>query len=65
MPGGIGALAGDAHPILLLLSSTPYFRVIDVLWPAHSPKQTLYNCLCAAAFYCVLSWWSPLTCVSG
>lgn len=42
------------HPLLLLLSKSAGFRPIDVLFPLHSPKQTLYNCLGAAAFYCVL-----------
>ncbi|MBV8812343.1 MAG: ferric reductase-like transmembrane domain-containing protein [Acidobacteriaceae bacterium] len=42
------------HPILLLLSKSAGFRVIDILWPLHSPKQTLYNCLGATAFYCVV-----------
>jgi predicted ferric reductase len=42
------------HPFLLLLSSTAGFRVLDVLWPLHSPKQTLYNCFGASAFYCVV-----------
>ncbi len=42
------------HPALLLASSTARFRVFDILWPVHSPKQTLYNCLGAAAFYCVV-----------
>jgi predicted ferric reductase len=42
------------HPFLLLLSSTAGFRVIDVLFPIHSPKQTLYNNFGALAFYCVI-----------
>jgi predicted ferric reductase len=42
------------HPILLLLSSSAGFRIADVLFPVRSPKQTLYNCFGAAAFYCVL-----------
>ena len=42
------------HPILLLCSSSAGFRIIDVLWPIHSPKQTLYNCFGALAFYCVV-----------
>ena len=42
------------HPVLLLLSSSAGFRVIDVLFPIHSPKQTLYNNLGAIAFYCVI-----------
>jgi predicted ferric reductase len=42
------------HPVLLLLSRSAGFRVTDILWPLHSPKQTSYNCLGAAAFYCVV-----------
>lgn len=42
------------HPFLLLLSSSAGFRIIDVLWPLHSPKQTNYNILGAVAFYCVI-----------
>jgi len=42
------------HPTLLLLSSTAGFRIIDILFPIHSPKQTLYNNLGALAFYCVI-----------
>ena len=42
------------HPIILLFSKDAGFRVLDVVWPLHSPKQTGYNCLGAAAFYCVL-----------
>jgi predicted ferric reductase len=42
------------HPLLLLFSSSAGFRVIDILWPVNSPKQTLYNCLGAIAFYCVV-----------
>ena len=42
------------HPTILLFSKSAGFRIIDVLWPLHSPKQTLYNCFGAAAFYCVI-----------
>ncbi len=42
------------HPILLLCSSTAGFHIGDVLLPIHSPKQTLYNCFGALAFYCVV-----------
>src|SRR5579863_1549691 len=42
------------HPVLLLLSSKAGFRLIDVLFPIHSPKQTLYNNLGALAFYSVI-----------
>src|SRR4051812_35676976 len=41
------------HPVVLLLSSTAGFHLMDILWPVHSPKQTLYNCFGALAFYCV------------
>jgi methionine sulfoxide reductase heme-binding subunit len=40
------------HPVLLLCSRSAGFRIIDILLPVNSPKQTLYNCLGAAAFYC-------------
>jgi methionine sulfoxide reductase heme-binding subunit len=42
------------HPALLLFSSTAGFRIGDILLPIHSPKQTLYNCFGAVAFYCVI-----------
>jgi predicted ferric reductase len=42
------------HPLLLLLSGTAHFRVVDVLLPIHSPHQTLFNNFGALAFYCVL-----------
>ncbi len=32
------------HPIALLFSSTAGFVPLDIVWPLHSPKQTLYNC---------------------
>jgi predicted ferric reductase len=41
------------HPTLLLLSSSAGFKIQDVLWPAHSPHQTLYNWFGALAFYLV------------
>jgi predicted ferric reductase len=42
------------HPVLLLFVSEAKFRVVDLLFPIHSPKQTLYNNLGAAAFYSVV-----------
>jgi predicted ferric reductase len=39
------------HPALLLFTQEAKFRVVDLLWPVHSPQQTLYNCLGAVAFY--------------
>src|ERR1700732_1213226 len=41
------------HPTLLLFSSTAGFKVLDILWPTHSPGQTFYNNLGAIAFYCI------------
>lgn len=40
------------HPTVLLLSRTAHFRLVDVLWPLHSPGQCLYNILGALTFYC-------------
>jgi len=42
------------HPVLLLCSKTAGFGVGDVLLPIRSPKQTVYNCFGAVAFYCVI-----------
>src|SRR5438309_12113205 len=42
------------HPSVLLFSSTAGFVPLDIVWPLHSPKQTLYNCFGGAAFYCVI-----------
>jgi predicted ferric reductase len=42
------------HPILLTFSTKNGFHLGDILFPIHSPKQTLYNCLGALAFYCVI-----------
>jgi methionine sulfoxide reductase heme-binding subunit len=39
------------HPILLLISHSAGFHVIDVVWPINSPGQSLYNCLGALALY--------------
>jgi len=42
------------HPVLLLLSETANFKIVDVVFPIHSPHQTLYNNLGALAFYSIL-----------
>jgi sulfoxide reductase heme-binding subunit YedZ len=42
------------HPIVLLFSSTAGFVPLDIVWPVHSPKQTLYNCFGGVAFYSVI-----------
>ncbi len=42
------------HGAGLLFTSEAKFGIVDLLWPIHSPKQTLYNCLGAATFYCLV-----------
>ncbi|HEX5435602.1 MAG TPA: ferric reductase-like transmembrane domain-containing protein [Gemmatimonadaceae bacterium] len=44
------AVAG-AHPVVLLFSSTAGFRVLDVVYPLHSPKQPIINTLGALSLY--------------
>ena len=42
------------HPFILVFSSATKFHALDVIFPLHSPGQTLYNCFGAVAFYLVL-----------
>jgi predicted ferric reductase len=42
------------HPLVLLLVHTPRFRVVDLLWPIHSPLQPKINLAGAGALYLVL-----------
>ena len=39
------------HPVVLLFQHAPSFRVIDLVWPLHSPLQPKLNCAGAAALY--------------
>ena len=41
------------HPVVLLFSATARFRILDVLYPVHSPSQPLENTLGAIALYCI------------
>jgi predicted ferric reductase len=41
------------HPLILLLDKTAKFRVIDLLFPVHSPSQPLENTIGAIALYVV------------
>jgi predicted ferric reductase len=41
------------HPIVLLFDKTARFRVIDLLYPVHSPSQPLENTIGAIALYVV------------
>jgi sulfoxide reductase heme-binding subunit YedZ len=41
------------HPIVLLLNKKPKFRIIDLIYPVHSPQQPLENTIGAIALYIV------------
>jgi len=41
------------HPIVLLFDKTARFRVLDLLYPVHSPSQPLENTIGAIALYTV------------
>src|ERR1700756_831955 len=41
------------HPIVLLFAKSAKFRIIDLLYPVHSPSQPLENTIGAAALYIV------------
>ena len=59
-----------AHPTVLLFLHTPRFRLVDLLWPLHSPLQPKLNFAGAVALYLLLvilgfltfasSHWTPL-----
>ena len=40
-----------AHPVVLLWLHAPHFRIIDLLWPLHSPLQPWINLAGAVALY--------------
>jgi sulfoxide reductase heme-binding subunit YedZ len=39
------------HPMILLFNKTPRFRVLDLVYPLHSPSQPLDNTIGAIALY--------------
>ena len=41
------------HPLPLLLNKSPTFRILDILYPVHSPQQPLENTIGALALYTV------------
>ena len=41
------------HPLILLLDKTVKFRLLDLLYPVHSPSQPLENTIGAIALYVV------------
>jgi sulfoxide reductase heme-binding subunit YedZ len=42
------------HPVVLLFQSTRHFRVVDLVWPLHSPLQPKLNTVGALALYLVV-----------
>jgi predicted ferric reductase len=42
------------HPLVLLFIRAPHFRVVDILWPIHSPLQPKINLAGAGALYLLL-----------
>ncbi len=42
------------HPVILLLSKTAGFRVLDIAFPVWSPSQPLENTIGATALYCLV-----------
>lgn len=42
------------HPIIVLFDASTKFRVVDLLWPLHAPKQPLVNTFGALAFWLLL-----------
>lgn len=41
------------HPVTLLLNKSPKFRVVDIVYPIHSPQQPLENTIGAIALYVI------------
>lgn len=39
------------HPVILLFNKDPRFRIVDIVYPVHSPQQPLDNSIGAIAFY--------------
>jgi methionine sulfoxide reductase heme-binding subunit len=52
--GYIALAAASVHPAILLFSSSPRFRLIDLLLPVWSPVQPFSNVLGAIALYIVI-----------
>ncbi len=51
--GYIALSVAVLHPIVLLFNKTTRFRVIDLVFPIHSPSQPLENTIGAIALYMV------------
>jgi methionine sulfoxide reductase heme-binding subunit len=51
--GYIALFVAILHPIVLLFNKTTRFRVVDLVFPVHSPSQPLENTIGAVALYMV------------
>jgi predicted ferric reductase len=51
--GYIALVVTLLHPLPLLLNKAPKFRVLDIVYPVHSPQQPLENTVGAIALYIV------------
>jgi predicted ferric reductase len=51
--GYLALFFATVHPIILLFNKSPHFRIIDLVYPVHSPQQPLENTLGAIALYVV------------
>ncbi len=51
--GYIALFFATLHPIVLLFNKSPKFRVLDIVYPLHSPQQALENTIGAIALYIV------------
>lgn len=49
--GYIALSASVLHPLILLFNNSPRFRVIDVVYPVHSPGNSVENAFGAVALY--------------
>ena len=49
--GYIALTVSIVHPVILLFNKTPRFRILDLVYPVHSPAQPLDNTIGAIALY--------------
>lgn len=49
--GYIALSASLLHPAILLLNKDPRFRLVDLVYPVHSPSEPIENFIGAIAFY--------------
>jgi len=49
--GYIALSVSILHPVILLFNKDPRFRILDIVYPVHSPQQPLDNSIGAIALY--------------